>query len=223
MAKTALITGANRGIGLQLLKELTNRGWEVTAAVRDPSRMPPGTPASRVEQADVARDQSIDELAHRWQRPLDLLICNAGIFPREPSLHDFDRNAFLQTMSVNTAGPIALARALKPHLEQGSQRKILNISSQMGSIERNSGSGEFAYRCSKAALNMATKAIANELGPQGFTVAAAHPGWVKTDMGGPDAKLETEQSARALADIAEGLSPESNGRLLDLDGSVMPY
>ncbi|MEM9065961.1 MAG: SDR family oxidoreductase [Planctomycetota bacterium] len=219
----AIVTGANRGIGLQLVHELASAGMEVIALVRDPSRMPSDSPAARVVRADVADDRSIEDAAAAIEGPCDLLICNAGVFHREPALAGFRRDAFLDTMSVNVAGPISVCSAFRPHLMLGSQKRILMISSQMGSIERAQGAGEFGYRCSKAALNMATKVIANELGPEGFSVASAHPGWVKTDMGGPDARVEVADSARALATIAQGLAPETNGRMLDFDGSLMPY
>ena len=223
--QTVLITGANRGIGLELARQFSERGNTVIGTARKPAEaMDLKALKVRVEQLDVTDTASVQALAGRLQgEPIDLLVNNAGIGGHTAdsfAATDFDLVA--QTFDVNSLGPMRVTQALLPNLEAGEGKTVVQISSTMGSIEQNRG-GYYGYRASKAALNMFNKSLAAELGKRGYTCIVMHPGWVKTRMGGAAAPVKPEDSVAGMLKVIEGLTPEDNGRFIDFQGPAIPW
>ncbi|QEN87652.1 SDR family oxidoreductase [Labrys sp. KNU-23] len=198
---TALITGASRGLGLALARHYASAGWRVIACIRADT-LPPDENGLEWRRLDVASPASITELAASLTGiPLDLVINNAAIRGDIGGLATLDPHDFLEVMRINALAPLLVARALLPHLRAGGGRIIANISSRAGSIAEGmigDDDGDYAYRCSKAALNMATAKLALDLAADGIIVLALHPGWVRTDMGGAQAEIPVSDSAAAL-------------------------
>lgn len=223
--KTVLITGANRGLGLEFAKQYAADGWHVIGTARTPAEADELKALDvEVMQLDVADPDSISRLARELgDRPLDLLINNAGIFPRASTLAEVDFADVERTYRVNTLGPMRVTKALLPHLRRGESKLIVSITSGLGSIENNTRGMFYGYRGSKAALNMFTKTLAVELADEGFTCIVMSPGWVQTDMGGPNANLTPEQSITGMRAVIAGLTPADTGTYWDWDGQKLPW
>ncbi|MFZ2169592.1 MAG: SDR family oxidoreductase [Methylococcaceae bacterium] len=224
---TVLITGASRGLGLEFCKQYAAEGWQVLACCRNPETAGKltGTPQVRVFPLDVSDFSQIDKLAAELQdTAIDVLINNAGIYggPHHGFGH-LDYAAWTQTFTVNTQAPVKMAEAFLPHLLHGDKKLLVSISSQMGSIADNSSGGSILYRTSKAALNAAMKSLAIDLKEQGIGVLVLHPGWVKTDMGGPDALIETQQSIAGMRNVITRFTLAQSGGFLKYDGSTLPW
>jgi len=231
---TLLITGANRGLGLEFVRQYTADKWDVIACCRTPQAAGDlkAIPGVRVEELDVANDESILTLATKLHTTsIDLLINNAGIYSgvhatlgddRSQNFGSINSDAWLKVLRVNLISPIKVIEAFAPFLQKGTGKKIVNITSRMGSIAL-AGSGSIAYRSSKAALNAAMRVILNDLKNRGLSVYNFHPGWVKTDMGGEQADLTPHQSITAMRDIIKTLKPEQSGQFLSYDGQVLPW
>lgn len=220
-----LVTGANRGLGLEFTKQLQETGYEVIGTARSPGKADElKATGARVEQLDVASAESVEALASRLQDvPIEILINNAGMLNRsDSSLDTLDFEVMERTFQVNSLGPLRVTQALLPNLKAGKKKTIVNISSVMGSIELSSG-GSYSYRTSKTALNQINKIISAELSPQGFTSVVMHPGWVRTDMGGSAASLAIPESISAMLEVIEGLSIESTGKFYNYDGKELPW
>lgn len=225
-----LITGANRGIGLELVRQLLARKERVTATARMPAQADALQQlkgdfgdALQILPLDVGDDASIAALGSALgTSPLDVLINNAGIGSRD-NLASFTRKQALEVYETNAVAPMLVARALLPALRANKHAKVVNISSLMGSVADNSSGGSVAYRMSKAALNMATKCLSIELASDGIVVAALHPGWVKTDMGGTNAPVEIPDSAKGILKVIDGLEAEAAGTLIDFTGKTLPF
>ena len=222
---TVLITGANRGLGLEFARQFHKAGYQVIATARKPDAADElNALGVRVEQLDVADASSVAGLAERLgEMPLDILINNAGIGGTRRSIEDVDIQAVERTIAVNTLGPMRVTQALIGNLRDGERKIIVNITSSMGSIERNTRGGYYGYRESKAALNMFTRTLAAELRPEGFTCVAVRPGWVRTDMGGPNAPLSPQESIRGMISVMGRLTPEASGRFLSHNGQEIPW
>lgn len=232
-----LVTGANRGLGLELARQYSAEGWEVLACCREPAAatelrgLAGGTGRVEPLALDVADLAAIDALAERLAgRPIDVLLANAGVYSVTPgrrddagqTLGDMDYEAWERMLRVNTVAPFKLAEALADDVAASEQKKIAIVTSGMGSIERTPG-GFYAYRTSKAAVNMVGASLARDLAPRGILVALLSPGWVRTRMGGPSASLSPEESVRGMrARIAE-LDAARSGRFLKWDGSELPW
>jgi len=216
---TVLITGANRGIGLEFARQYAAEGWDVLAAVRQTS---PELDALgvRIETLDLSNANEVASFANRIDRPLDLLIANAGTNRPMNAEAAEDAREWQTMMMVNAIAPFLLAKSLLPRMTDGG--KMIAISSGMGSIADNGG-GWVPYRTSKAALNMAWSSLALEARPSGVTVVALSPGWVKTRMGGPGAEITSEESVGAMRRLIDGLTIERTGRFLRRDGSELPW
>ncbi|MGB5578354.1 MAG: SDR family oxidoreductase, partial [Woeseiaceae bacterium] len=212
-APTVLITGANRGLGLEFARQYAADGWNVIGTARSPAKADELNALSvEVVQLDVANPASVDALAESLAgRPIDLLVNNAGIFPRVNKIEAINFDDYSRTIAVNALGPIRVTRALLGNLRLGKSKTIVNITSRLGSIALNDFGGFYGYRESKAALNMFTKTLAIELGPEGFTCLTIHPGWVKTDMGGANANLTPEESIRGMRGVIQKLGPADTG------------
>ncbi|PWJ91997.1 short-subunit dehydrogenase [Mesorhizobium loti] len=219
--RTVLITGAGRGLGRELARQYAQDDWRVIACGRTP---PTQGFAGRTEfqPLDVADPTSIFDLATRLAgRPLDVLVNNAAIRSEISGLHDFAPDEFLKVMRTNTLGPLLLARALRPNLVEGRMRIIANIGSRAGSMAEgllDDYDDDYAYRCSKAALNMVGAQLAQDLRVDRITVLSLHPGWMKTDMGGEQAVLAVEDSARGLRTVIDDATLEGSGSFRTFDG-----
>lgn len=219
-----LITGANRGLGLEFARQYAANGWTVIGTARRPAQAD-DLKALGVEilELDVADRNSIAVLALALEdRGIDMLINNAGIFPRVNEIERVDADDYAQTLIVNTLGPVLVTQALMPNLRIGKLKRIVNITSQLGSIAMNSG-GFYGYRESKSALNMFTKTLAAELGPDGFICLAIHPGWVRTDMGGPSANLSSEESVSAMRTVIGNVTSDDNGTYRGFNGDSVAW
>jgi NAD(P)-dependent dehydrogenase (short-subunit alcohol dehydrogenase family) len=224
-ARTVLITGANRGIGLELSRQYSAAGWSVIGTARKPeSAQELAALGVEVMQLDVTDPASVERLSQELgARPVDLLINNAGILPMMPSLAEIDMDDYQRVMDVNTMGPVRVTRAVLPSLRAGQSKMLVNITSTLGSIANNTSGGFYGYRESKAALNMFTKSLAADLGPEGFSCIVMHPGWVRTDMGGPSAPTTTQQSVSGIRRVIDGLSAADNGTFWSFEGKQLPW
>ena len=228
MAGSVLITGASRGLGLEFARQYAADGWRVYATCRDVTR-PGGLGDLKgdisVLPLEVTEKRSIDALAASFgSAPLDLLIANAGVIgPRGMTADNIDRESWLETFSVNAIAPVALVGALKRNLEKGRQKKLVAISSRMGSVGGNVSGGSYAYRSSKAALNAVWHSLALDLAATGFAMAVLHPGWVRTDMGGKDADIEPPESVAGMRQVIERLTVAETGRFYNYDGAELPW
>ena len=224
-ARTVLVTGANRGLGPEFARQYKEAGWQVIGTARNPDAAEELRALGvRIVQLDVASQDSVDGLAAALEgEPIDLLINNAGIFPRVSKIDEIDFGDYERTLAVNTIGPVRVTRALLPNLRQGELKMIAGLSSNLGSIAENTRGTFYGYRESKAALNMFTKTLAAEFGPEGFTCVVLTPGWVQTDMGGPDAPLQPSESVSGMRAALAKLTPEDNGTFWSYDGSQMPW
>jgi NAD(P)-dependent dehydrogenase (short-subunit alcohol dehydrogenase family) len=225
-----LITGANRGLGLEFAKQYAEAGYRVFAAVRDPQRADslralaarhPQLSVHAVEVTDPASVRTLaEQLAHE---PLDILLNNAGWYgPQQQSVGKLDLDGFLETLRVNTVAPLRMVDAFLPHVEKGQRKLLIAVTSGMGSIAESSG-GYYAYRASKAALNMTFRNLALDLKPRGVISVVVNPGWVKTDMGGPGAQLEPPQSIGMMRKIFDALTPDDSGKFLNYRGGTLPW
>ncbi|RST29788.1 SDR family oxidoreductase [Sphingomonas ginkgonis] len=216
-----LITGANRGLGLEFARQYAADGWTVIVTAREesPELSQLGV---RVEQLDLNDLDQVARVGDRLDGPLDLLVANAGTYG--PGAVD-DANAAAEwgrTFTVNTIAPYLLARAVLPRVAEA-RGKLIAISTRMGSIADNSSGGYLAYRSSKTALNMAWRNLALETRSQGVIATMFHPGWVKTRMGGRSAPLEPEESIAGLRKVIAGLGPKDAGEFFQWDGARVPW
>ena len=222
---TVLITGANRGIGLELAKQYSAAGWKVIGTARNPaSASELRDTGARILQLDVTDEASVAGLARDLgKQPIDLLINNAGIQPLMWKLDDIDFDVFERALQVNTVGPVRVTRAVLSNLRTGKRKTIINVTTNLSSIADNVSGGFYGYRESKAALNMFNKSLAAELGPEGFICIVLHPGWVRTDLGGPEAPLDVQDSVRGMIDVIDSLTLDDNGSFRTHDGNRMPW
>ena len=221
-----LITGANRGIGLSFAQQYARDGWQVFATCRRPETAADlsamaGASVS-VHSLDVTDQGSIDALRDQLNgTALDVLLNNAGFLATEPQgLYETDDEEWLQEFRVNTLAPLRMAEAFLENVEKSDRKQILNISSIMASNGHAFG-GYYPYRATKAGLNAVMKNLAIDLAERGVTVAMFHPGWVRTDMGGPDADMSADESAKALRTIFERLTPDDTGKYFNYTGKEL--
>ena len=217
---SVLITGANRGIGLEFARQYAADGWDVIATVRESSpeldRL--GVCIEQLEMRDL---DSVAAFASRVGGALDLLIANAGTWIPETSETAEDGRQWAEMMVTNCIGPYLLGKALLPRMTP-QRGKLIAISSRMGSIADSSG-GYVPYRTSKSALNMAWNALAHEARALGIAPAVLNPGWVKTRMGGPNAPMRPEDSIAQMRGVIDGLTLDQSGSFLNRDGTPIPW
>ena len=224
---TVVITGANRGIGLSLVKHYLAKNYQVHATYRSQGHASElfklESPNLHCHQLDVTNYARYETLSSQLPE-IDILINNAGYYgPKGYVFGETDIEEWRKVMEINTIAPMKLVEALYPNLERGSLKKIACISSKMGSMGDNTSGGAYIYRSSKAALNSVVKSLSNDLASQGFTVLALHPGWVLTDMGGPNARITTETSAMGLIEVIESATADNSGEFINFDGSPLPW
>lgn len=227
--RTWLVTGASRGIGLEMVRALRARGDSVIATVRsDAAAKEVAALGARVERLDVSDAQSISTLGRALAGvPIDVLCNNAGISSESKQLSTLSSGDLYRVMTVNAIAPVLVSQAVLENLRlaggSGSGRTIAHITSQLGSITNNTGGSSYGYRASKAALNQFGRCMANELKGEGIAVGMIHPGWVRTDMGGPEAPLDPKQSAAMVIAVIDNLTVQTTGRFWNYDGSNLPW
>jgi NAD(P)-dependent dehydrogenase (short-subunit alcohol dehydrogenase family) len=225
--KTVLVTGANRGIGLEFVRQYAADGWSVIACCRKPGEAKelkalPGE--VRIEKLDVASDVSIDALAKLLKnQPIDVLINNAGIYGGKQDFGNTDAKDWLEVMQVNVIAPLHMLEAFAGNLAAGKEKKALSLTSKMGSIGDGPSGGGYIYRSSKAALNMTMATAARDLKRHDIIVIVAHPGWVETDMGGKGAPVTPKASVAGLRKLVAGLKPADSGKFFNYTGETLPW
>lgn len=219
---SVVIVGASRGIGREFVRQYLGEGWSVVATARTPDQVAALAEAgARAFHADTTDEASLTALAAAAPGPHDLLILNAGIGAREGALKTVDAAKWAEVMAVNALGPLLAARALGGTVRDGAT--IVALSSTLGSIGANTGGGLYSYRMSKAALNAGLKTLSLELKPRAVAVAAFHPGWVKTDMGGDGAEVGVADSVAGMRQVIAGLTPAKTGAFVDYRGNALPW
>ena len=214
---THLITGVGRGIGLALARNLLDRGDRVIGSVRQ-GGPPLAHDRFRCLDFDVKDGDALARAARAIDEPIDVLVLNAGMMgPASRSTLDADPDAFVEVLAVNAVAPLRVTQAFLPHLRRRGRGRIVAISSQLGGMTY-PGSDRIAYRASKSALNKTMQGLAEDLRSEGIAVLVVHPGWVRTEMGGPNAELEPAESAAGLARLIDDLRLETTGRFLDWNG-----
>ena len=234
MTHWTLVTGANRGLGLEFVRQLLADGARVVAACRQPGKATalntlaaehPGQ--LKVLPLDVGDARSRDELVREWplaageDARIGLLVNNAGVLHSGERFGTLTADTLDDSLRTNVTGPLLLTQALAPLLRDGA--RVANLSSQLGSIANTGRFGTPSYAISKAALNMATVQLAHALRERGIVVVALHPGWVRTDMGGAQASEAPEESVTGLRTVIDGLGPDDSGRFLDWTGAALPW
>ena len=237
---TILITGASRGLGLEFVRQYAGDGWQVIACARDLARTPElGALAAEsagrvsVHALDIADHAAIDALANRTAgAPIDVLLNNAGTMGRHSFAEkgmtiqrfgESDYADWVEIMRINVFAPMKMAEAFVEHVAASAQKKIVTLTSIVGSIGQNTFGSLYAYRSSKAAANCVMHAMAMDLKKRGIVAVPMHPGWVRTDIGGSRAELDVVQSVSGMRRVIAGLTAESSGRFFQWDGREVPW
>ncbi len=227
-----LVTGANRGIGLEFVRQYLDAGARVVAGCRNPRAATQlkhlqQLSGSRLEivELDVADPGSVARLAtDLTARPVEILINNAGVYgPKGVRLENLDAGTWLDVFRINSLAPVQVTAALLDNLQAAEQPKVVAISSRMGSIGDNTSGGAYIYRSSKAALNAAIASLAIDLRDRGVMVSILHPGWVETDMGGPNALIDAQTSVKGMRRVIAAMKLSATGSFLSYDGSKIPW
>jgi NAD(P)-dependent dehydrogenase (short-subunit alcohol dehydrogenase family) len=226
---TVLITGANRGIGLEFTKQYAADGWRVLACCREPQSASALQGIANqhenvsVHALNVADFAQIDALALQLKHEnIDVLINNAGVYPSS-SFGDTDYDAWAEGFKVNSMAPLKIAEAFVQHVTRSQLKKMATITSKMGSIDDNTSGDSYSYRASKTAVNMVMKSLSIDLKPYGISVVTLHPGWVQTDMGGPNGLINTQTSVTGLRQQIESLDLNNSGRFVAYDGKPINW
>ncbi|MGG6894296.1 SDR family oxidoreductase [Rhizobium sp. BR 315] len=222
---TVLVTGASRGLGKALAELYAGDGWRVLACARQQLL---GAAASMLSYPlDVSDAVSIETLGKILEgTAIDIVINNAAVRGDTGGLMSLRADDFMEVMRINALAPLLVARALKPNLLAGRRKLLVNISSRAGSLAEGTlddDDGDYAYRCSKAALNMATVKLAQDFQRDGIAVISLHPGWIRTDMGGPDAVVDIAQSAQGLKDLIDTTTMADSGSFRAYDGRTVSW
>jgi NAD(P)-dependent dehydrogenase (short-subunit alcohol dehydrogenase family) len=224
---STLITGANRGLGLEFVRQYAADGWQVYATCRDPSsaselhRLADASDYKmQVLALDVTDMASVKAAAAELEgQAIDLLLNNAGVGgPRGQTIGNIDYDAWAKVLDVNAMGPLRVTEAFVDNVARSERKLIVTLTSGMGSIGDNTSGGAFAYRSSKAAVNMVMRSLAIDLVPRGVTCIVVNPGWVQTDMGGPHAYLTPAESVTRLRRLIEDFGPPHSGKFFNHDG-----
>ncbi|WP_119301828.1 SDR family oxidoreductase [Dongia deserti] len=224
---TVLITGANRGLGLEFARQYVADGWRVIACCRSPNDAPELKKLGKhveVHALDVTSQESIQHLAKVLKgTPVDVLINNAGLHGDRRAFGETDIELWKQIFAVNTIAPYQVLSALLDNVVASTQKKVVNITSKVGSIGDGPSGGSYAYRSSKTALNTVMVNAAHELRNHGVTILLLHPGWVQTDMGGPSAPVSIEQSIAGMRRVIDKATQAETGHFYDYTGRQLPW
>lgn len=239
LAPTLFITGSNRGIGFELVKQYAEQGWRVIATARNPesahelNAIAKANPNVVVEQLDVTDFDRVDELALKYKdRPIDVLINNAGILGKytmdegaveHSAFGNFDAEVWMNVYRINVMAPMKIAEAFVEHVAASDQKKIITISSEIGSIANNEFGRFNSYRASKAAVNAIMKNMSIELAEREIIAIPLHPGWVRTDMGGQDASIGVVESVTKMRNVIANLTSAQSGHFMTYEGEEMAW
>lgn len=222
---TVLITGANRGIGLEFARQYAADGWHVIATYRDLASaqdlLALPVESHRLEVADFAE---VEDLGRRLaNRPIDVLVNNAGTYGGSQAFGSVDMGDWATTLRTNAMAPLKLAETFRGNLVLGGRKTFAALSSRMGSMGDNTSGGAYIYRSSKAALNAVVKSLAIDLAPLGIVAFMLHPGWVKTRMGGANSLITAAESVQGMRRLIEQAVPARVGRFYNYDGQEIPW
>jgi len=229
---TMLITGANRGLGLEFARQYAAEGWQVFATCRAPraakelQRIAAESGGRvRVIEMDVTDAASVRAAADGLKgEAIDLLLNNAGVGgPPGQRIGGLDYAAWAKVLDTNTLGPMRVVEAFLENVARSRLKQVVTITSGMGSLEDNTSGGSYAYRSSKAAVNMVVRSLALDLKSRGVTCVVMNPGWVRTDMGGSRGTLSPEESIRSIRSVIAALRPEDSGKFLNYNGKPYPW
>ncbi|MDV5170118.1 SDR family oxidoreductase [Photobacterium rosenbergii] len=228
---TVLITGSNRGLGLEFVRQYTDKGWQVLAACRSPERaielseLAKQHPSIELLTLDVTKESDIHALAQQLNgRAIDHLVLNAGVLGDDcATLGEMTQSKWLGVLTINTVAPALLIQALRENVAASQHKTIIGISTRVASIGDNTSGNMYSYRTSKAALNQILVSAAQNLREQEVKTLAIHPGWVQTDMGGEKATFTPEQSVSGIISVAENLTLEESGSFRVFDGSSIEW
>ena len=228
---TILITGANRGIGLELTEQFAEDGWQVLACCRNPAdaeqlqALTKRDLAIELNALDVTNYEQMAALADQLgNRPIDILLSNAGIYgSKGVGFGEVDAQEWRQVLEVNTIAPLMLVQTFVEQVAASQQKLVAVISSKVGSIADNSSGGSYIYRSSKTAVNQVVKSLSIDLAGRDITVISLHPGWVKTDMGGRNAEISTDESVSGLKSILQSAGLAQSGQFIEFNGSSIPW
>jgi NAD(P)-dependent dehydrogenase (short-subunit alcohol dehydrogenase family) len=226
---TILITGANRGLGLEMVKQYSADGWQVIACCREPEKASElhklkQNKNIQILQLDVSDTQSIKNLFPQIEsQSIDILLNNAGVLPQDLEFGMTDPQILIDAFKVNTVAPFILAETLFKNIVASKFKIIANMSSIMGSMELNSSGGYYSYRSTKAALNAITKSMAVDLKKHDVKVVALHPGWAQTDMGGPNATVAPAESVKKIRKILSDLTWVDSGSFIGYDNNRLAW
>jgi len=233
MTNSILITGSNRGLGLEMVRQYYQDGWNVIACSRDPVHSEELNDLVSQAQSDrlmllplnVKNPEDIKNFEKKFKiPPIDILMNNAGVWgPVGTEFGTVEQDPWLDVFKVNTIAPLLLAQVLIEQIANSKLKIIANISSQMGSIADNTGGREYIYRSSKAALNAVTKTMAVDLKNKGITVISLHPGWVKTDMGGQNAAITPTESVNGIKHVLNTISLKDSGSFIKYNGERLSW
>ena len=228
---TILITGANRGIGLELTEQFAEDGWQVLACCRNPADA--GQLQALIERGldielhalDVTDYEQMATLASQLdKRPIDILLSNAGIYgSKGVGFGEVEAQEWRQVLEVNTIAPLMLVQAFVEQVAASQQKLVAVISSKVGSIADNSGGGGYVYRSSKTAVNQVVKSLSIDLADREISVISLHPGWVQTEMGGPNAEISTHESVSGLKNILQSAGRAQSGQFIEFNGDRIPW
>lgn len=231
-SSTYFITGCNRGLGLEFVRQLLARGQRVIATCRDIATATDLTALTlkhsgqlSLVEMDVSDEASMREaVALLNDEAIDVFINNAGMYgPRDANFGNVDGPAMAEVLYTNAVAPVLLTQLLIDNVRKGSGKKLVYVSSKMGSIADNGRGGSYIYRSSKTALNSVVKSLALDLAPEGIATATLHPGWVRTDMGGPNGLIDAPESVSGMLNVIDGLSVANTGQFFSYDGSTIAW
>ena len=228
---TLLITGANRGIGLELCNQYLKQGWDVHACCRDPKKakdlnmLVDKNKELTVHELEVTNEKQMDALKKKLKdKPVDILLNNAGVHALGASqFGKGDDKAWEEAVAVNLIAPMKMMEHFVENVAMSERKIIASMSSKMGSIDDNSSGGAYAYRATKAALNAVMVSAAHDLRHLDITALILHPGWVRTDMGGPHGEISVEECGEMLCKILNNCTLQDSGKFFDIDGSIISW
>ena len=227
--KTVLITGSNRGLGLEFARRYGENNYNVIACCRNKDRANDLHSLSKkhisikIYSLDVGDTDQIKALSKSLQnQPIDILINNAGIY-RPSTLGNINKDDWVDSFLINTIAPYEIIQKFLPQILKGNLKKVISITSKMGSIDDNTSGGSYIYRSSKTALNSMMRSLSNDLLSQGISTLTLHPGWVRTDMGGAGAWIDVNESVKGMVNQIEKLSTNNSGRYIDYAGKPINW
>ena len=229
---SVLITGANRGLGFGFVKSFLAKNINVICTTRNISgskelleckkNYPDNLEILELDLLEKKSENILSDLLS--DKPIDIFINNAGVYgPRNSTFGNVDEENWIPAIKINAIAPILLTQLIIKNIRLGADKKLIYITSKMGSIDDNKGGGAYVYRSSKTALNAVVKSLSVDLENEAMTVALIHPGWVKTDMGGPNALIDKDTSVKGMTEVISNLDISSTGNFYNYDGSIIPW